>query len=160
MAIGAPLLAGRSGAPRCPAGAKAGAKRFHCQCKNGERRLKQLMNSPSRPFPQEPASARSTTEPIKTHAERLALEEYERAQKRRVELAELRSDLNPPEVRIRTWEKVHGLRMPSDPMHPILDVIAIGTRLTLAQVREEQRTRAALRVARAPSQESGLGGET
>jgi len=50
--------------------------------------------------------------------------------------------------------------MPSDPMHPILDVIAIGTRLTLAQVREEQRTRAALRVARAPSQESGLAGET
>ena len=79
----------------------------------------------------------------KTAAERLAQEEHERAEKRRQELAEQRSDLNPPDVRIRTWEKVHQLRMPSDPAHPVLDVIAISTRLTLAQVREEQRTRAA-----------------
>jgi len=122
--------------------------------------LKRLMNATSRPFPHEPAPARTTTEPIKTHAERLALEEYERAQKRRHELAELRSDLNPPDVRIRTWEKVHGLRLPSDPLHPILDVIAIGTRLTLAQVQEEQRARVAQRVARAQSQKPGLSGET
>ena len=118
------------------------------------------MSSTYSPFPHDIAPRRTTSELIKTHAERLALEEYERAQKRRVELAELRSDLNPPDVRIRTWEKVHGLRLPSDPMHPILDVIAIGTRLTLAQVQEEQRTRAALRVARAQSQKPGLSGET
>src|SRR5215470_14912116 len=76
-------------------------------------------------------------------AERLAREEYERAEKRRQELAEQRSDLNPPDVRIRTWERIHALRLPSDPAHPILDVIAISTRLTLEEVREEQRTRAA-----------------
>jgi len=80
---------------------------------------------------------------IKTPAERLAHEDYERAEKRRQELAEQRSELNPPDVRIRTWEKVHQLRLPSDPAHPILDVIAISTRLTLEQVREEQRMRAA-----------------
>jgi hypothetical protein len=80
---------------------------------------------------------------IKTPAERLAHEEYERAEKRRLELAEQRSDLNPPDVRIRTWERIHALRLPSDPAHPILDVIAISTRLTLEEVREEQRTRAA-----------------
>ena len=80
---------------------------------------------------------------VKTSAERVAHEEYERAEKRRQELAEQRSDLNPADVRIRMWEKVHQLRMPSDPAHPILDVIAINTRLTLAEVREEQRTRAA-----------------
>ncbi len=79
----------------------------------------------------------------KTPAERLAHEEHERAEKRRQDLAEQRSELNPPEVRIRTWEKLHQLRLPSDPAHPILDVIAISTRLTLAEVREEQRTRAA-----------------
>ena len=78
----------------------------------------------------------------KTAAERLDHEEFERAEKRRQELAEQRSDLNPPDVRIRTWERIHALRMPSDPAHPILDVIAIGTRLTLEQVREEQRSRA------------------
>ena len=80
---------------------------------------------------------------VKTAAERLAHEEYERAEKRRRDLAEQRSDLNPPDVRIRTWEKVHQLRLPADPTHPILDVIAVSTRLTLAEVREEQRARAA-----------------
>ena len=79
----------------------------------------------------------------KNPAEALAHEESERAEKRRQELAEQRSDLNPPAVRIRAWEKIHQLRLPSDPAHPILDVIAVSTRLTLAEVQEEQRTRAA-----------------
>jgi len=90
---------------------------------------------------------RPATELIRTHAERLALEEHERAQQRRLELAEQRSDLNPPDVRIRAWEKVHALRLPGDPRHPVLAVIAMGTGLTLAQVREEQRARAAQRSA-------------
>ena len=80
---------------------------------------------------------------VKTPAERLAHEESERAERRRQGLAEQRSDLNPPDVRIRAWEKIHQLRLPSDPTHPILDVIAVSTRLTLADVREEQRMRAA-----------------
>ena len=84
-----------------------------------------------------------TSDLVKTPAERMAHEEFERTEKRRQELAEQRSDLNPPEVRIRTWERIHQLRMPSDPAHPILDVIAVSTRLTLEEVREEQRTRAA-----------------
>ena len=80
---------------------------------------------------------------IKTAAERLAHGEYARAEKRRQDLAEQRSAVNPPDVRIRTWEKVHQLRLPADPTHPILDVIAVGTRLTLAEVLQEQRNRAA-----------------
>lgn len=83
-----------------------------------------------------------TSDLVKTPAERVAHEEFERAEKRRQELAEQRSDLNPPDVRIRTWERIHALRLPSDPAHPILDVIAISTRLTLEEVREEQRSRA------------------
>jgi hypothetical protein len=78
---------------------------------------------------------------IKDHRARLALEESERAHQRRLELAEQRSNLNPPEVRIRAWEKVHGLRLPSDSAHPILDVIAVSTRLTLEEVHEVQRAR-------------------
>ena len=100
----------------------------------------------------------STTEPIRTHAERLAFEELERAQRRRLELAEQRSDLNPPDVRIRAWEKVHALRLPGDPSHPVLDVIAIATGLTLAQVQDEQRARGALRTARTLQQEPGSNG--
>ena len=68
-----------------------------------------------------------------------------RARPERLELAEQRSEVNPPEVRIRAWEKVHGLRLPADAAHPILDVIAVSTRLTLEQVQEEQRARAARR---------------
>ena len=94
-----------------------------------------------------------TTELIRTHAERLATEAHERAQKRRLELAEQRSDLNPPDVRIRAWEKVHALRLPGDASHPILGVIARGTGLTLAQVREEQKARVAQRAAPAQDQE-------
>jgi hypothetical protein len=83
-----------------------------------------------------------TSDLAKTPAERLAHDEYERAEKRRQELAEQRSDLNLPDVRIRTWERIHALRLPSDPAHPILDVIAVSTRLTIEEVREEQRKRA------------------
>ena len=85
----------------------------------------------------------SRTGDLANPAERLALEELERAEKRRLELAEQRPELNPAHVRIRTWERIHQLRMPSDPAHPILDVIAVSTRLTLEEVREEQRARAA-----------------
>jgi hypothetical protein len=80
---------------------------------------------------------------VQTPAERFAQEERERAEIRLRQLAEQRSDENPPEARIRTWERLHGLRLPSDPAHPILDVIAVSTRLTLAQVRDEQCARAA-----------------
>lgn len=80
---------------------------------------------------------------FKSRTEQLAEEEWEREQKRSQLLAEQRSDVNPPEHRIRAWEQAHGLRMPLDPEHPVLDVIAVSTRLTLAQVQEEQRLRAA-----------------
>ena len=85
----------------------------------------------------------SRTGDLVNPAERLAGEQSERLEKRRQELVEQRSALNPPEVRIRTWERIHQLRMPSDPAHPILQVIAVSTRLTLEEVREEQRRRAA-----------------
>jgi hypothetical protein len=91
-----------------------------------------------------------TVDLIKTADDRLAREELERAEKRRRELTEQRSELNPPDVRIRTWERLHQLRLPADPTHPILDVIAISTRLTLADVREEQRMRAARAAGKTP----------
>jgi hypothetical protein len=90
-------------------------------------------------------------EPVTTFAERQAQEERERAHRRRQGLAEQSSDLNSPEVRIRAWEKLHGLRLPSDPAHPILDVVAISTHLTLAQVQDEQRARSSRTDAAAPT---------
>jgi hypothetical protein len=81
------------------------------------------------------------TDLVKTGAERLAHEQHEREEQRRLELAEQRSDLNSPEVRIRMWERIHGLRLPSDPGHPIVDVIAVSTRLTVEEVHREQQSR-------------------
>ena len=98
----------------------------------------------------ETAPRPSATELIQSHRARIALQEAERAQLRQDELAAQRSDRNPPDVRIRIWEKLHGLRLPSDSAHPILDVIAIGTRLTLLEVREEQRARQERRAASTP----------
>jgi hypothetical protein len=88
------------------------------------------------------------SETMREHRERIALEEREKEQRRQEQLADQRSDLNSPEIRIRAWERMHGLRLPSAAAHPILDVIATATRLTLEEVREEQRARAAQR--RAP----------
>jgi hypothetical protein len=75
------------------------------------------------------------------HRERLALEEEERVRKRTSQLEELRSEVNSAPVRIRAWEKMHGLRLPSDPAHPILRVIASNTGISLACLREEQQAR-------------------
>jgi hypothetical protein len=101
------------------------------------------MNAMSWPFKNATEPRPAPGEPLKDYRTRLAIEERERAERRRIELAEQSSNLNPPDVRIRTWEKLHGLRMPTDAMHPILDIIAIGTRLTLEDVLEEQRARSA-----------------
>jgi len=85
------------------------------------------------------------TELVRTQAERQAQEDQQRADERRHALAEQRSSINSPDVRIRVWEKLHALRMPGDPAHPIIAVIAIATGLTIAQVQEEQQARVAQR---------------
>jgi hypothetical protein len=85
---------------------------------------------------------------------RSELEKEERAYQRQAALAVQRSELNPPDVRIRAWEKLHGLRLPSDSAHPILEVIAVGTRLTLAEVQAEQCARASRRAAPVETEKS------
>lgn len=75
------------------------------------------------------------------HRERLALEDEERERKRASQFEELRSEVNSVPARIRAWEKMHGLRLPSDPAHPILRVIMRTTGISLACLREEQQAR-------------------
>ena len=101
------------------------------------------MNSTFLPLANDAAPPRSVGDLSNDYRARRALEEEERAQRRRIDLEEQRSDLNPPKVRIRAWEKVHGLRLPADSTHAILDVIANDTRLTVLEVQEEQQARAA-----------------
>jgi len=82
---------------------------------------------------------------LSDYRERRAFEALELAERKRVGFAEQYSAVNSPDARIRAWEKVHHLCMPADPMHPVLDAIATATQLTLADVRNEQRLRAARR---------------
>lgn len=72
---------------------------------------------------------------------RVAAEGEARAYRRQLDIAEQYSDFNSPEVRIALWEKLHDLRMPADPQHPILDVIAMNTRLHLLDVHAVQAAR-------------------
>jgi hypothetical protein len=77
---------------------------------------------------------------FRVQAERARLE----AEQRRTQaLFDQRSNENPPEVRVRIWERLHQLRMPKDPAHAILAQIAKQTHLDLAEVQEVQRLRAA-----------------
>jgi hypothetical protein len=103
---------------------------------------------------EKPSASRTFADIIRTHAERLAEEAEERRHERQRELAEQSSIANPPDARIRAWEKVHALRMPGDAAHPVLDVIAHGTGLTLEQIREEQRARLARHTKRSADQHS------
>jgi len=103
------------------------------------------MNSTDRPsiYPDRNFTA---TELLADHRERVAVEEEERAKQRTLQFEELRSEFNSASVRIRAWEKMHGLRLPASPDHPILDVIASATGISLAVLREEQQARRAQRV--------------
>jgi len=101
------------------------------------------MSSSTWLFTHDPESHRKVNAVVSTYAERIALEALERAHQKRADQAEQISDLNSPEVRIRAWEKLHGLRLPADPTHPVLEIVATSTKLSLEQVLEEQRARAA-----------------
>jgi hypothetical protein len=72
---------------------------------------------------------------------RLALEQSEAEERRRLELMELSATANAPETRIRAWERTHGLTLPRAATHPVLNSVAAATSLTLEQVRDEQRRR-------------------
>ena len=79
------------------------------------------------------------------YRERRELEALEREAVKRQEHAEQSAAQNSADTRIRAWERLHQLRMPSIPLHPVLEVIAAATQLSLAEVHDEQRIRAARR---------------
>jgi hypothetical protein len=79
---------------------------------------------------------------VRDYRQRLADEQFERAERKRMELADQRSELNDAKARIQAWERAHALRLPTSPTHPVLLVIAAATDLALKEVLEEQRQRA------------------
>jgi hypothetical protein len=100
----------------------------------------------------------TATELLTDHRERIAFEEEVREKQRTRQLEELRSEFNSAPVRLRAWEKMHGLRLPTSPDHPVLDVISTATGISLAALREEQEARRAKHVASpAPGDEATQG---
>ena len=80
-------------------------------------------------------------DPLLDHRARLEHAQREAAERREQALIDQRSLGNTPEQRIRVWERLHQVRMPKDPSHVILLLIAQQTGLALPDVQEVQRLR-------------------
>lgn len=80
-------------------------------------------------------------DPVLDHRARLEREQFEAAERRERALIDQRSPENSPEMRVRTWERLHQLRLPQDPAHPILKQVAQQTDLKLAEVLLVQQQR-------------------
>ena len=93
----------------------------------------------SRPFSGLPATAESVAE----HRARLAREQEHAQQLRTEALSGQVSIKNTPSERILIWEQLHGLPLPSNPDHKLVEVIATATDLQIEQVQEVQKSRAA-----------------
>lgn len=106
------------------------------------------------------AEQRGTGDLINTRAERLAVLDFERAEQRRQRQEEQRSETNAPEVRIRAWERLHGLTLPASATHPILGNICSATGLSRAEVLEVQNLRIARRAANVEAQAVHAAGRT
>jgi hypothetical protein len=94
------------------------------------------------PFGAPPSRRPAPGETKDDYRARLAADQYRERETRLQELAEQTSAHNSADVRIRAWEKTHGLRLPSKPNHPILQVIATATGLPLDTIEHEQQQRA------------------
>ncbi len=63
---------------------------------------------------------------------RLAHQQAENAERRKLDLAEQSSRLKSAEERIRIWERLHEVTLPRDPQHRLIGIIAANTGLTAA----------------------------
>lgn len=81
-------------------------------------------------------------EPNADYRARIARRQAEAAEIRQRELIEQASTINPPDLRIRIWERLHEVAMPRDASHRLLRVIAAQTGLTMAEVQTELQNRA------------------
>lgn len=94
-------------------------------------------------FPSMPAPPRNGgSDLIIDHRARLERERLEAVQRRENALLEQRSLEHSAATRVRLWERLHQVRLPRDPAHPILAVVARQTSLQLADVLEILRERA------------------
>ncbi len=82
-----------------------------------------------------------SSDPILDHRARLERNQFEAAERRDRALIDQRSPENSPDARVRIWERLHQVRLPKDPAHPILAQVATSTGLQMEEVLEVQRQR-------------------
>jgi hypothetical protein len=66
-----------------------------------------------------------------------------KAELRKSRIAALRAPETPSAERISLWESFHELRLPVDPHHRLVPVIANDTALSIGEVHDEQKRRLA-----------------
>jgi hypothetical protein len=81
-------------------------------------------------------------EPILAHQARLERMQFEAAERRTRALIDQCSPNNTPEMRVRVWERLHGVRLPKSATHAVLPQVAEQTALDITEVLEVQRLRA------------------
>jgi hypothetical protein len=79
--------------------------------------------------------------------EQIALEQAALQAGKQRNLVRQRAIDTTPETRIALWETRHGLALPRDPKHPLMQFIADSTDLDIVQVQAEQSRRAIYRKA-------------
>ena len=84
----------------------------------------------------------SSHDPLLDHRARIERMQLEAAERRERALIDQRSPENTPEVRVRIWERLHQVRLPTSATHAILAVVAKQTGMPLSEVLEVQRQRA------------------
>ena len=84
----------------------------------------------------------SQHEPTLDHRARIERAQLEAAERRTQSISDQRSPANSHEARVRAWERMYQVRLPGDPGHNVLRVVARKTGLALAEVQEVQRQRA------------------
>ena len=83
----------------------------------------------------------STSDPMRDHRARMEVARLEARERRETARQAQRSTANSPADRIAIWERLHQVRMPADPQHQILLLIAQQTELLMADILEVQRGR-------------------
>jgi len=76
--------------------------------------------------------------------------ERERAAMRHSRIEAQSSPLLTAQERVQRWEDLHALRLPVDPNHKLVRVIATDTALGVEEVRDEQTRRREAALARQP----------
>lgn len=108
-----------------------------------------MHDKPNQPFGR--SVQQPTDDPTMDFRSRLVHQQAENAERRKNDLAEQSSRLKSAEERIRIWERLHEVGLPRDPAHRLIEIIAADTGLNVGDVHDEQRRRAELKLASAPS---------